>query len=124
MSDAGEAAILGSFRQQLTQDDHDARMDALLWQRNGTAAARLLPYVSAGKRALFQARLAILQGGDGFTTDPNATADPGYLYNRSRELRLEGRPSDAVAMLASRPRLSAVPFDQTAWITELLNVAK
>ena len=63
-------------------------MDALLWQRNGNAAARQLGYTSPARRALYQARLAILQGGDGFTTDPTATADPGYLYNRSRELRL------------------------------------
>jgi soluble lytic murein transglycosylase len=124
MSDTAAATLLGSYHQQFTQDDHDARMDALLWQRDGNAAARQLAYVSPGKRALFQARLAILQGGDGFTTEPTATADPGYLYNRSRELRLEGRPHEAVQLLANRPRLSAIPFDQTAWVEELLNVAK
>ena len=124
MSDTAEATLRGSFHQQFTQDDHDARMDALLWQRNGNAAARQLGYTSPARRALYQARLAILQGGDGFTTDPTATADPGYLYNRSRELRLEGRPHEAVQLLANRPRLSAIPFDQTAWVTELLNVAK
>jgi soluble lytic murein transglycosylase len=124
MSDTAEAALLGSYHQQFTQDDHDARMDALLWQRNGTAAARQLGYVSPGRRALFQARLAILQGGDGYTTDPNATADAGYLYNRSRELRTEGRAHEAVELLSNRRRLGAIPFDQTAWVEELLNVAK
>ena len=29
----------------------------------------------------------ILQGGDGASSDPAARTDPGYLYNRSRELR-------------------------------------
>lgn len=124
MSDTAEASLLGSFQQQFTQDDHDARMDALLWQRNGNAAARQIAYVSPNKRAVFQARLAILQGGDGFTVEPSASADPGYLYNRSRQLRLGGRPNEAVELLANRPRLSSAPFDKTAWIGELLNVAR
>jgi soluble lytic murein transglycosylase len=119
-----EATLLSTYSRYLTQDDQDARMDALLWQRNSAAAARQIAYVSPAKRAAFQARLAILQGGDGFTTDPAAAADPGYLYNRSRELRTEGRPNDAVALLASHPRLSSLPFDQTAWVGELLNVAR
>jgi soluble lytic murein transglycosylase len=99
-------------------------MDALLWQRDPAAAARQLAWTSPAKRGRFQARLAILQGGDGFVADPAATADPGYLYNRSRELRTEGRPQDAVSMLANRPRLTSLPFDQTAWVEELLNVAR
>src|SRR5690606_17816076 len=83
-----------------------------------------LPYVSPAKAAIFTARLAILQGGDGATYDASATADPGYLYNRSRELRLEGRPQEAVVLLATRPVLTAKPFDAVRWIDEHLEVAK
>ena len=119
-----EATLLGTYGRYFTPDDQDARMDALLWQRNSAAAARQLAYTSPDKRARFQARLAILQGGDGFTTDPAATASPGYLYNRARELRTEGRLRDAVELLANRPRLSSLPFDQAAWVDELLNVAR
>ena len=124
MDDGTEAAIFGSFGRSFTQDDQDARMDALLWQRNSAAAARQLAYTSAAKRGQFQARLAILQGGDGATADPAATADPGYLYNRARELRTEGRLREAVDLLANRPRLASLPFDQAAWVEELLNVAR
>jgi soluble lytic murein transglycosylase len=124
MDPGSEATLIANYGRYFTQDDHDARMDALLWQRNADAAARQIAYVSPGKRARFQARLAILQGGDGFTPDPAATSDPGYLYNRSRELRTEGKLRDAVQLLANRPRLASLPFDETAWVGELLNVAK
>lgn len=119
-----EATLQATYGRYFTQDDQDARMDALLWQRDAAAAARQLAWTSPDKRARFQARLAILQGGDGFTTDPAASASPGYLYNRSRELRTEGRLREAVELLANRPHLSSLPFDQTAWVGELLNVAR
>src|SRR5690606_23669252 len=66
----------------------------------------------------------ILQGGDGATGNAAAMSDPGYLYNRSRELRLEGRPQEAVALLSARMPLSGAPFDPTAWVEEHLNVAR
>jgi soluble lytic murein transglycosylase len=124
MDPTAESSLLAMYGRYFTQEDHDARMDALLWQRDAAAAARQIVYVSPARRPLDQARLAILQGGDGFTTAPTAMADPGYLYNRSRELRTEGRAREAVALLANRPRLASLPFDQSAWIAELLNVAR
>ncbi|MXO64357.1 lytic transglycosylase domain-containing protein [Altericroceibacterium endophyticum] len=124
MNETAEATILAMYGANFSRADQDARMDALLWQRDPDAAARQMAYVSPDKRALFQARLAILQGGDGATNVASALSDPGYLYNRSRELRLEGRPTAAVSMLANRPLLSSLPYDQTLWVEELLNVAK
>ena len=90
MSPTAEAALFANFGRNFTQADQDMRMNALLWQRDGDAAARQLDRVSPNKRRVFAARLAILQGGDGATDAPGALADPGYLYNRSRELRQEG----------------------------------
>ncbi|WAT18030.1 lytic transglycosylase domain-containing protein [Aurantiacibacter sp. MUD11] len=124
MSPTAEATLSAMFGQHFTQADHDQRMDALLWQRDAEAAARQLDRVSPNRRRVFAARLAILQGGDGATDAPGALADPGYLYNRSRELRQEGRAGQAVRMIVDGPELSALPLDQTAWITELLAVAR
>ncbi|BBC72604.1 lytic transglycosylase [Altererythrobacter sp. B11] len=124
MSDTAAASIFAMYGAGFTADDHDARMDALLWQRDRAGAERQLPRTSPARQPLFLARLAILQGGDGATVAPGARNDAGYLFNRSRELRLEGRPQEAVALLATRPTLSARPFDETAWVGELLNVAK
>lgn len=124
MSDTAAATILANFGTRFTQDDHDARMDALLWQRDRAAAERQMPYVSAARAPVFMARLAIIQGGDGTVADPSAQADPGYVYNRSRELRTKSRPFEAVSLLAARPALSARPLDPVAWIDEHLNVAR
>ncbi|WP_340588039.1 lytic transglycosylase domain-containing protein [Erythrobacter alti] len=124
MSPTAEAALFATYGSQFSQADHDQRMDALLWQREPDAAARQLARVSPEKRAVFMARLAILQGGDGATAAAGATADPGYLYNRSRELRQEGNANAAVRMIVDGPQLSALPFDRTLWIEELLAVGR
>ncbi|AKQ43265.2 transglycosylase [Aurantiacibacter atlanticus] len=124
MSPTAEAALLTTHGTSMTQADHDQRMDALLWQRDADAAARQIIRTSPTKRNLFAARLAILQGGDGATTAASAYADPGYLYNRSRELRQEGRAGEAVRMIVDSPPLAALPFDRTLWITELLAVGR
>src|SRR5690606_7159905 len=124
MSPTAAATLLANFGGRFTAEDHDARMDALLWQRDSLTASQQLPYVSPARSAVFAARLAILQGGDGATYDAGATTDAGYLYNRSRELRLEGRPQEAVVLLATRPPLRSKPFDAVRWVDEHLNVAR
>jgi soluble lytic murein transglycosylase len=124
MDPAAESSLLAVYGGRFTQDDQDARMDALLWQRDAVEAARQIARVSPGKLPVFQARLAIIQGGDGFTLAPGANSDPGYLYNRSRELRTEGNAQAAVDLLANHPPLTSLPFDQTAWVSELLTVAR
>jgi soluble lytic murein transglycosylase len=124
MSEVAEATIASMFGDSFTVQDHDARMDALLWQREAAAAARQLDRTSPGRRAVFQTRLAILQDGDGATSDVAALTDPGYLYNRVRELRQEGRRPEAIALLGNRQPLAAMPFDQVAWVEEQLTVAR
>jgi soluble lytic murein transglycosylase len=124
MSEVAEATISSMFGADFTVQDHDARMDALLWQREAAAAARQLERTSAERRPLFATRLAILQDGDGATSDAAALTDPGYLYNRSRELRQEGRRAEAIALLGNRQPLAILPFDQVAWVDEQLTVAR
>jgi soluble lytic murein transglycosylase len=124
MSEVAEATIASMFGADFTVQDHDARMDALLWQREAAAAARQLDRTSAERRPLFATRLAILQDGDGATSDAAALTDPGYLYNRARELRQEGRRAEAIALLGNRQPLASLPFDQVAWVEEQLTVAR
>lgn len=124
MSEVAEATIAATFGQDFTTEDHDARMDALLWQRDAASAARQFTRTSEARRPVFEVRLVILQNGNGATSDPAALTDPGYLYNRSRELRQAGRRDEAVSLHTNRPPLSARPFDPTAWVEELLAVAR
>jgi soluble lytic murein transglycosylase len=128
MNEIAEVTLLSLFGPQFTQDDHDARMNALLWDRESAAGARHIVRTSPDQRATFMARLAASQGEDplagGLIPGPGADADPGYLYNRTRQLRRAGRDSEAVRLLSSHPPLALQPLDQTAWVTELLTVAR
>ena len=56
MSGPSEAYIVGTFGARFSAADHDARMDALLWQGDADAAARQLDFVSPQFRPLASAR--------------------------------------------------------------------
>lgn len=125
MSDSAESSLLAGWGTTFTQDDHDARMDALLWAGAAGQAARELTWVSPARRPIDAARLAALQG-----TDPYAAAagingqvlnsDPGFVYQRVRQLRKNGDGVSARALLASRPPLARKPLDRAKWVDELL----
>jgi soluble lytic murein transglycosylase len=123
-SETAAAALLASYGTSFTAADHDARMDALLWQRDRAGGERQLAWTSPEGRPVFAARLSILHGNDGSIGDGRALSDPGYLYNRSRELRQKNRQQEAVSLLSQRPSLSRLPFDQTRWVEEQLAVAR
>ncbi|WP_390477404.1 lytic transglycosylase domain-containing protein [Altererythrobacter sp. MTPC7] len=128
MSGPAEAYMMGLFAGRFTPDDHDARMNALLWQRDGEAAARQIAYVTPMRRDGFAARLATLQGQSpmaaGYGASGNLRADPGYVYNMSRYHRIDGRTSSAVDVLVNRPNFSSVPHDSETMISEMLRVAR
>jgi len=128
MSDVAEATLASQYGGRFTQEDQDARMNALLWERATDAAERQMRLVSAEKRNLFLARLFAARGEDyesnGMLVDASARNDPGFLFNRVRQLRKDGRTGEAVQLLAGHPPLAQLPFDQTAWVTELLTVAR
>ena len=125
MSDAAQATLLARIGPSLTLDDHDARMDALLWAGAADQASRAFVYTSPARRAGFAARLAMTQGSDpGPAMTPDLQGDPGYAYNRSRYLRTHGQISSAVSLLATRQRAAVLPREPRKWIGELLGVAR
>lgn len=128
MSDLSEAALSARLAKVLTPADHDARMDALLWNNSSAAAARQILYVSPAARPVFLARLGLVNGQDpaaqGLDPGPGVLRDAGYVYNRVRMLRTTGRLDLAASVLATRPPLAAVPRDPRRWIGELLAVAR
>ncbi|MFM5885183.1 MAG: lytic transglycosylase domain-containing protein, partial [Novosphingobium sp.] len=128
MSDTAEAALFQLLAASLTPDDHDVRMDALLWANAAPQAERQLVYVSPGRRDPFLARLALVKNlepaAGGAIVSPDALKDAGYVYNRSRMLRSTGQGASAAYTLADRPRLSAPARDQRKWVAELLAAAR
>ena len=125
MSDAAEATLLARIGATLTLDDHDSRMEALLWAGATSAADRQLVYTSPARRPTFTARLAMAKGQDpGTIIAPDAQSDPGFIYNRSRFLRSSGQSSSAASLLALRSRSAVLPREPRKWVAELLAVAK
>ncbi|MBW6525936.1 lytic transglycosylase domain-containing protein [Sphingomonas sp. RHCKR7] len=114
LSAQDEAAVLGQFGAALTSSDHDRRFDALLWQGNVSAAARVLPYTSAAARPLFTARLAfrsdspeassLAAGGDSI-----GARDPGYIADKATWLRDAGASPSARSWLARSRSGMALP---------------
>lgn len=128
MSDLSEAALSARLANVLTPADHDARMDALLWNNNSAQATRQLLYVSPAARLVFLARLGLVNGQDpaaqGLDPGPGVLRDAGYVYNRVRMLRTTGQAALASSVLATRPPLAAPPRDARRWIGELLATAR
>ena len=128
MGEAAEATIFATYASEIAQADHDERMDALLWAGATGAAQRQILYVSPAARGDFLARLAFLNGQDpatiGAVPSAGAMRDPGFVYNRVRQLRTSGNTALAANVLATRPAAARPPRDVTRWISELLAVAR
>ena len=128
MSDAAERTIDARWGTGFALADHDARIDALLWQGALPAANRVLGRTSPMVRAVAAGRIAAMTGGDPYAAAalPAATldADPGFVIARARALHRLGRMEAEAAYLASRPPLSRPPFDRARWIAELLAAAR
>jgi len=129
LSALDEAKLIGGFSGALTQADHDARMDMLLWQGSIQSAQRQLALVSPSKRPLFEARLALR------TNAPNAAdlaaaastlgaSDPGFLADRAAWYRNNNASPSARSLLARRPVLASRPGNPEKWFEALLTNAR
>ncbi|MDR2856337.1 MAG: lytic transglycosylase domain-containing protein [Novosphingobium sp.] len=128
MSDGSEAALLSLYRTSLTPDDHDERMNALLWAGATVQAARQIAYVSPARQANFMARLAMQQGSApgsaGLPVSGDALRDPGYIYSSIRRARASGNLYGAIQLLTTRPPAQTPPLDAEKWVGELLYNAR
>ena len=59
LSSYDEPVLMTRFGAQLTPQDHDDRVDALLFARKFVDAQRLLPWTSAARRPALAARIAM-----------------------------------------------------------------
>jgi soluble lytic murein transglycosylase len=125
---ADEAAISSLYGRRFSPADHDARMDALLWQAEADQGARQMAFVSPERRDLFMERLSLAQGAQpnslAVTIPPTAMGDPGYVYNRAVQARRSGDMTSAIRMLANRPLLRDTVPEPEKWVRELLTAAR
>src|SRR3990167_1242028 len=128
MSDSSETYLLSSFGSQFTQDDHDARMDALLWQGKEHAARRHLQLTSPTKRTVFTQRLALLESdvpeAGGMAIERSTLSDPGLVYNLVRFNRKNRQLPQAISILTGRPKFDRLPMNAQDLVGEMLLAAK
>lgn len=106
LSDTAESQARLAFGDNFTSDDYAARVDALLWREQRTAATRLFSHLSSADRLLAQARIALQirqRRGLQAAVDavPSSRVDnPGLLFDRTQYIRQSGRPEDALPVAA------------------------
>jgi soluble lytic murein transglycosylase len=120
LSARGEEEFLSRVGSYLTQDDHLARLDTLLWDGRESEARRQMARVDAAHRALAEARLALanrVAGVDAVVGRvPSALQnDEGLIYERARWRRRADLTEGALEMLARQPDTLARP---ALWWTE------
>lgn len=130
LTPSDEAVLVTSFPGAIRPDDHDARMDALLWQGSTTAAARQLGYTSPARRGLFEARLAFRTGAQNASelaaaNDAIGARDAGYIADKATWLRNSGASPSARSWLArTRPAGMTLPGNVEKFYEVLLTNAR
>jgi len=124
-----EQRLIGAFGGALGADEHDLRMEVLLGNRDSQSAGRSLMWAPAGKRALFEARLALQARAPDAAAkvaalDPAAQRDPGLIIDRANWLRNGNQGAAARALLAGRPRLDRPPANAESWLETSLTLAR
>jgi len=125
LPDTDEAKLFERFISVFSVEDHDARMDALLWSRATGDARKQVNFASAGRRPVFAARLAQLTEASDANAQASAVAamardDAGYLADRARFLRNKGQSFSARQLLSTRPELRVKPSKPETWFEALL----
>ncbi len=108
----------------LSETDHLARADALLWNRNVTGAREMLPLLSAKAQGVVGARANIQSGGDVDVDDvaedaPSPAWAASLSFDQSVRLRKAGRNEDAWSTLLDADKAGApAPAYSQAWWAE------
>ena len=104
---AQEKSFEARFGQHLRAEDHVARLDRMLWDRDLDGARRMMRLMDADHRALAQARIALIEDAGGVDAAVSRVParlvdDPGLLYERLRWRRAKGLTAAAVELLGHR----------------------
>ncbi len=108
LSRDGERRVLAKHRKLLDTDDHDARLDRLIWDGQTAAARRMLRLVSPNMRALAQARLKLRANAGGVDAAIAAVPKklqnhPGLTFERIRWRRQRNRDMETWPLLLAAP---------------------
>lgn len=123
---ADERALLARFAATLRPEDHQKRLDHLLWDGQADAAKRMLPLVSADQRTLAEARLALAAeasnaGKLAEKVPEQLRADPGFVFDLARWWRKREKYDTAAQLLLAQ---GANPSHPAAFWAERLVVVR
>jgi soluble lytic murein transglycosylase len=115
----------------LSAGDHAARLDALLWARNHSAAEAMESYLSGPEKATMRARIRLQTGARDAERAYRAVtgahaASAGLLFDRAAWLRKRGRSQEAAGILlrASRALTAFAPSVPVWWQERNIAVRK
>ena len=129
LSAADEQSLWARYGGSFTRADHDDRVDALLFDKKGEAAARYLAMVSPARAAAFGARVAMQTN----TADAEAryravigtvTSDAGLMMDRARYLRANDFGEAAKDLAARTHNFTYRPADVERFYEMLLLLAQ
>ncbi len=104
MSASAAQQIQSRYGGDLTAEDHYARADMFLWRGDTRSAQALLPKLTAGCKAVIEARIGLMRNAKNIDRLVNAvpsaySEDPGLLYERARWNERRGRASEELNLL-------------------------
>jgi soluble lytic murein transglycosylase len=118
-----EQAILQRDAASLTPESDRARLDALLWRGEITAAKRQVSRVDAATADIANARIALASIGlpraEALVNTLKDSSDPNLLFDWSRALRLADRDRDAHVLLLRTPAADLVKNHAARWWAEV-----
>lgn len=98
------STLQSRYGSELSAEDHFARADMFLWRADSKSAQALLPKLSAGRKKVIEARVALMKNAKNVDKTVNAVPseyidDPGLLYDRARWAERRGRQGDELSYL-------------------------
>jgi soluble lytic murein transglycosylase len=124
-----ETRVLEAYGDMLTRDDHKARMDRRLYEKDDTeAGVRAANRLGGHEPAIAKARIAMLnKGANKVSLDAVPAAarnDIGYKFARVQYLRRAEQPAEAAALMHTIPKLDGSHDLDEWWIERRLLARK
>ncbi len=116
-------SVLKAHSKILTREDHEIRVDMLLWRHRASAAQKLLSKLGRNARLLSIARIRLMRRSRGVNKAINNVpmslrSDPGLLYERALWRRKSGLAKPSMELALQFPEFGPTPDSQKRMWTE------